>query len=90
MITPELFSDRGIAWVKAVFDVANQAIANFGVLAAAAIAIWQNLRTKAELKDRLDRQGARIEANHQAITNVALATPSPVTATELPITESQV
>lgn len=76
-ITPELFSDRGVAWVKAVFEICNQGISSFGVLALAAIAVWQNIVSKARLDERLDRQAARIEANHQAITTVALAVPTP-------------
>lgn len=75
-MTPELFSDRGIAWAKAIFDVCNQVIASFGLLAAASIAVWQNIKNKAEVKERLDRQSAKIESNTQAITAVALATPT--------------
>lgn len=76
VITPELFADRGVAWAKAVFDVCNVVITNFGTLALAAIAVWQNLKTKAEVKERLDRQSAKIDANTHAITAVALATPA--------------
>jgi hypothetical protein len=81
MITPELFSDRGVAWVKAFFDVAKVVIDDFGILALAILAVWQNVRTKAdsliEVKARLDRQGEKIETNSQAITAVALSTPVP-------------
>jgi ABC-type Fe2+-enterobactin transport system substrate-binding protein len=75
MITPELFSDRGVAWCKAIFDICNTVISNFGVLALAAIAVWQNIVSKAKLTERLDRQSARIESNAQTIAAVALATP---------------
>lgn len=71
---PELFSDRGVAWAKAVFEVCNQIISNFGVLALAAIAVWQNIVSKAKLMERLDRQAVRIENNAQTIATVALAT----------------
>lgn len=76
MITPELFSDRGVAWVKAVFEICNQGISSFGVLALAAIAVWQNIVSKAKLLERLDRQGERIDANAAKITDVALAVPT--------------
>lgn len=86
-MTPELFSDRGIAWVKSVFEVCNQAVANFGLLTLAAIGVWQNIMSKAEVKeavqnvkDRLDRQGEKIEATSQAVTAVALSVPPPITS----------
>lgn len=76
MPAPEMFSDRGLAWIKAVAEVANQLISQFGILAAAVIAVWQNLKTKAEVKERLDRQHDRLEATNKMVAQVALATPA--------------
>lgn len=79
MITPELFADRGMAWCKAAFDICNTVISNFGVLALAAIAVWQNIASKAKLTERLDRVAERVDNNTQTIATVALAVPTPVT-----------
>lgn len=80
--TPEWVSDRGIAWVKSIFDVTKQVIDDFGILGLALMTVFQTLKGKARdveislLKDRLDRQSQRIQANAEAVTAVALATPT--------------
>lgn len=85
--TPEWVSDRGVAWVKALFDIAKVMIDDFGILGLAVLAIMQNLRSKTQelklqaMQERLDRQGSKIENNAQAITAVALATPPPDSST---------
>lgn len=65
---PELWADRAKAWVEAIALVLDILVAKVGVLGLAIIAVWQNLRAKAEIKERLDRQGERID-------QVALAVP---------------
>ena len=73
-VGPEMFSDRGVAWVKSLSSVIKELITELGVLGLALIAVIQNLRAKAEIKDRLDRQGERID-------RVALATAPGATTT---------
>lgn len=76
-LTAEQFGESGRAWVENVSAVLDVTIAKVGVLGLAVIAVWQNLRTRAEVKERLDRQGARID-------QVALATAPNGAAAGLP------
>jgi hypothetical protein len=74
---PELWADRAKAWVEAIALVLDVLVAKVGVLGLAIIAVWQNFKAKAairETKERLDRQGERID-------QVALAVPPAMTST---------
>lgn len=69
---PELWGDRAKAWVLALWEVADTVVAKAGVLSLAILAVIQNLKSKAsikEVKERQDRQGERLD-------KVALAVPS--------------
>lgn len=66
---PEMFSNRGLAWVKAISEILTALIGTVGVVGLAALAVVQNLRKQAispEVKERIDRIGQRVD-------NVALA-----------------
>jgi hypothetical protein len=70
-LTAQEFGENGRAWVEAVSSVLDVTIAKVGVLGLAVIAVIQNLQARAairENKERLDRQGERID-------QVALAVP---------------
>ncbi len=76
-MAPDAFLIAGKAWIEATFGVLDMLVAKVGIEALAIIAVWQNVRGKihlraaiAENKERLDRQGERID-------QVALATPPP-------------
>lgn len=74
---PEMVSNRGLAWVKAISEILTALISTIGVLGLAALAVVQNLRKQAinpEVAARLDRQGARID-------QVALAIPTDLAQT---------
>lgn len=78
---PELWSDRAKAWVEAIALVLDILVSKVGVLGLAIIAVWQNLRAKAEIKERLDRQGERIDQVALAVPPVGMsATNGPVAA----------
>ena len=66
-ITAQEFGENGRAWVENISTVLDVTIAKVGVLGLALLAVYQNLRSQAEVSKRLDRQGARID-------QVALAT----------------
>jgi hypothetical protein len=68
-ITAEEFATQGDAWVKAIAGLLNSVIGQVGILGLAAIGVWKSLSGKADLKERLDRQGERID-------NIALAVPA--------------
>ena len=80
-MTAQEFGANGRAWVEAVSSVLDVSIAKVGVLGLALIAVYQNLRTRAEMKERLDRQGERID-------QVALAVPAAATG-PLPVKVEQ-
>ena len=58
-VGPEMFSDRGVAWCKAIGAVMGEAVSQFGIVALAAIMLYQNLASKAAIrtvkKDVTDR-----------------------------------
>ncbi len=81
VMTAEQFAKSGKAWVEAMSAVLNSLIAQFGILAAAALGVWKSISTKAELtgkiqeakqeiSERLDRQGQRIDTVALAVPNV--------------------
>ncbi len=83
-MAPDAFLITGKAWVEATFGILDVLIAKLGVEALAVIAVWQNVRGKIHItaaikenKERLDRQGARIDA-------VALAAVPAVAPTDPP------
>lgn len=73
-IGPEMFADRGKAWVEALAIVLETMIAKIGVLILAALAVRKTILSNNEFKQRLDRQGKRLD-------QVALAVPPAVTST---------
>lgn len=73
-VGPEMFQDRGIAWIKACAAVLNELIASVGIIAVAIILMVKNVRNT-DLKDRLDRVGERTDKNSEQIASVALAVP---------------
>ncbi len=70
MIDPQTFATEGKAWIEAVGQVLTSAIGTAGTIGLAAIALFQNLRLKAEVKDRLDRQSARLDSVMLATNSV--------------------
>jgi hypothetical protein len=76
-LAPDAFAVYGKAWIEAITGVLNLAIANFGVLALAALAVWQNIRTKL-LAEQLDAANKRLDRQSDRINQVALATQMPV------------
>lgn len=72
-VGPEMFADRGIAWVKAICAVLSEVVTSAGILALAIILLIKNIRNQ-ELQARVDRVDERVQANTQEITKVALAT----------------
>lgn len=75
-IGPEMFADRGKAWVEALAVVLETLIAKIGVLVLAALAVRKTIlsnRENREVKERLDRQGARID-------NALSPAPTPITS----------
>jgi Cu/Ag efflux pump CusA len=88
-IGPEMFQDRGVAWVRAFSEVVKAAIAELGVIVAAALLLIQNIRnsrtieeTKAHIEQRLDNQAKRIN-------DVAIAA-TPGAAPIIPVDEPMV
>jgi hypothetical protein len=75
-LTAESFGDQGRAWVEAVSGIFDVAIAKIGVLGLAAIAVYQNLRTKVAIKEVKARQDRQAERIHE----VALAVPATAAA----------
>lgn len=73
-IGPEMLADRGKAWVEAIAVVLETLIAKIGVLILAALAVRKTILSNAEVKERLDRQGERLD-------QVALAVPPAMTST---------
>lgn len=63
-VGPEMFQDRGSAWVEAIGTVAEKAIVKLGVIAVAILLAIQNVKQRTTIKDRLDRQ--REDINHVA------------------------
>lgn len=72
-MTAQDFAANGKDWIEAVASVVDILIAKVGVLALAAIAMYQNIRSKADIHDRLDRQSERID-------KAMLAAQSPIPA----------
>jgi hypothetical protein len=80
-LTAQEFGTNGRDWVEAISGVLDVTIAKVGVLGLAIIAVYQNLKSRAEIKERLDRQGERID-------QVALATPPAGSLTGKPAAEN--
>jgi hypothetical protein len=76
---PEMWGNRAKAWVLNIADVLDAFVAKVGVLGLAAIAVYQNLKQKAEIKDRLDQQKDRLDQQGERIHQVALAVPAVAT-----------
>lgn len=83
MIAPDQFMINGKAWIEATFGILDMLIAKVGVEALAVIAVWQNVRGKIHLKERLEQQSERLDRQGARIDQVALAVP----ATETPNAE---
>ncbi len=86
-IGPEMFCDRGVAWMKAIGTVMSEAVSQFGIVALAIIMLWQNLSAKAAIKTVKDDAKAaidtvkedvtaRLDSQRKAITQVAMAVPA--------------
>ncbi len=86
-IGPEMFCDRGVAWMKAIGTVMSEAVSQFGIVALAAIMLYQNLASKAAIKTvKEDAKAAidtvkedvtaRLDSQRKAITQVAMAVPA--------------
>lgn len=86
-VGPEMFSDRGVAWAKAIGTVMGEMVSQFGIVALAAIMLYQNLASKAAIKTVKDDAKAaidtvkedvtaRLDKQREAITTVAMAVPS--------------
>jgi hypothetical protein len=88
-IGPEMFQDRGVAWVRAFAEVVKAGIAELGVIIAAVLLLLQNVKasrtieeTKAHIEQRLDNQAKRIN-------DVAIAA-APGAAPIIPVSEPTV
>lgn len=82
-ITADQFAQQGDAWVKAIAGVLNSLIGQVGILGLAAIGVYKSLSGKAELKERMDRQGERIDS-------IALAVPAAVNGNGMKIQNAEV
>jgi hypothetical protein len=82
-IGPEMFQDRMIAWTKAFSEWLKTLIGELGVILLAVYALKKTLSTQGEMKERLDRQGERIDA-------VALAVPAATVGAPVKIEKANV
>jgi hypothetical protein len=87
-LTPEQFSAVGKGWIEAVATVLMSAIAQFGIIGAAAILAWQQVKTKARLEAKIEttkkEMSERLDTQGDRITNVAMAVP-PVNGKPIPV-----
>lgn len=81
-LAPDSFAIYGKAWIEAIFAVLDILIAKIGVEALAALAVWQNIKTRA-LKERLEEQNARLDRQGKRLDAVALATTTPTATVKI-------
>lgn len=79
-VGPEMFSDRGVAWVKALAAVIKEAIGELGIVLLAVYALKKSLNTQKsidEAKEKIDETKEHLERRMdnqgERITTVALA-----------------
>lgn len=88
-IGPEMFQNRMVIWIKGLGEISRTLISELGLVALAGIGLWKTLKQAtsdahreakdAEMKERLDRQGERLD-------KVALSVPVPPGGLDEPIT----
>lgn len=83
-IGPEMFQDRGVAWVRAFAEVVKAAIAELGVILAAVLLLLQNVKTRQTLKETKEHIDQRLDNQARRINDVAIAA-APATAQPDPI-----
>lgn len=79
-VTAQQFAESGKAWVEAVSLVLNTGIAQFGILAIAAIGVWKTIQNKAELREQIkatkEEFSGRLTEQARRINDVAMAVPA--------------
>lgn len=88
-VGPEMFQDRGVAWVRAFSEVVKAAISELGVIIAAVLLLLQNVRTSRTIKETKDHIDQRLDTQARRINDVALAA-APATLPVEEVTEPKI